>query len=309
MDIIGHKDIRNRFIKRVMKNTLSHAHLIIGDDGIGKSIIAQEFATKILDVPLDKEHVDIVKFKSNKTSFGIDVVRDIITEVNKKPYEGNKKVIILYEGEKMTPQAQNAILKTIEEPPKGVFIIILAQNGEFILDTIKSRCQIHKLSPLNKEEMLRIINDKYNINDIETISTLIAFSEGIPGRVEKFLKDEGFNTVRSIVIKLLSEINSREPSLALKYADKFIEINIKEDEILSTIISFIRDIILYKEIEKKSSLINGDKFEDIKNISNSISYKKLKGIINTVDKARINLNSNINSWIIFNTMLINILEE
>lgn len=309
MDIIGHEDIRNRFIKRVMKNTLSHAHLIIGEDGIGKSLIAQEFATKVLDVPLDKEHVDIVKFRSNKTSFGVDVVRDIIAEVNKKPYEGSKKVIILYEGEKMTPQAQNAILKTIEEPPKGVFIIILSQNGEFILDTMKSRCQIHKLSPLNKEEMLKFINAKYNINDTELVSTLIAFSEGVPGRVEKFLKDEDFNTVRNIIIELLNQINSREPSLTLKYADKFIDINIKEDEILSTIITFIRDIIVYKEIKRRSSLINGDKFEDIKNISNSISYKKLKGIINTVDKARINLNSNTNSWIVFNTMLINILEE
>ena len=80
----------------------------------------------ILEKEQDKDYVDIVNYKPKKASFGVDEVRDVIDEVNKKPYEGNKKVVIIHEGSKLTVQAQNALLKTIEDPPEGVFIIILS---------------------------------------------------------------------------------------------------------------------------------------------------------------------------------------
>lgn len=309
MNIIGHEEIRQRFERGVNKNALSHAHLIVGEDGIGKSLVAEEFAARVLGVPSGKEHIDIIKYKSEKASFGVDAVRDIITESNSKPYESDKKVIIIYQGEKLTVQAQNALLKTIEEPPKGVFIIILTESSEFILDTIKSRCQIHKLSPLKREEMISFIKRDYSELDESIINTLIAFSEGIPGRVNKFLNDESFNKIRKLVIELLQEINTHNSSLTLKYADEFAAMKGKENEILSTIVTFVRDIMIYKEMRNHLSIINGDKIDDIKAIANIISYKKLKGIINMVDKARRNLKSNTNPWITFNTMLINILEE
>lgn len=309
MNIIGHEEVRRRFNNGITKNALSHAHLIVGEDGIGKSFVAEEFAHKLIGVKDVKTHVDIIKYKSEKASFGVEAVRDIITESNKKPYEGDKKVIIIYQGEKLTIQAQNALLKTIEEPPSGVFIILLTESSELILDTIKSRCQIHKLSPLNKEEMINFINSNYSDIDKNLINTLISFSEGIPGRVEKFLNDEEFNKIREKVIELLGEINTRNSSITIKYADEFFSMKGKENEILTIILTFIRDIMIYKEIKNTLSIINGDKLEDIEKISNGISYKKLKGIVNIVDEARKNIKSNTNSWITFNTMLINILEE
>lgn len=309
MNIIGHDDIRQRFYRSIKNNVLSHAHLIIGENGIGKSIIAEEFAAMLVGIDSIRDHVDIIKYKSDKASIGVDIVRDIIIEASKKPYETDKKVIIIYQGEKLTAQAQNALLKTIEEPHKGVFIIILSESSEFILDTIKSRCQIHKLSPLNKEEIIKIINRDYSQVNLEMINTLVAFSEGIPGRISKFLEDESFNNIRNLVLQLLKEISTRKASITIKYADEFSSIKGKENEILSIIVTFIRDIMIYKEIKNNLSIINGDKINDIEEIANSISYKKLKGIISVVDEARINLKSNTNLWITFNTMLINMLEE
>jgi len=158
MKFIGHNKIRESFDKLIEKCALSHAHLIIGEDGIGKSKIAQIFALSILGKSQEREYADIVNYRVNEKSIGIDEVRGIIQEIYKKPFEGDKKVIIIHKGNKLTIQAQNALLKTIEEPPKGVYIIILCESGDLILDTIKSRCQIHKLSPLNIEDMREYIN-------------------------------------------------------------------------------------------------------------------------------------------------------
>ncbi len=309
MKIIGHKEIINSFKNALKNNSVSHAYLIIGEDGIGKSLVAKEFAMNILGVEKDKDYIDIIEYRTDKESFGIDYVRKIIDEANKKPYEFNKKVIIVYSGEKLTIQAQNAFLKTIEEPPKGVFIIITSSSSEGILDTIKSRCQVYKLWPLNKEEMFEFLKSYYKDISEGKINSLLSFSEGIPGRIEKLLKDESFNAIRQIIIDLLKEISTNSSELILKYSDIFSKFRGKEDEILSILTTFIRDIIIYKEISNNTLILNSDKIKDIEEIASIISYKRLEKIMRIIDKTRISLKSNINLWGAFSAMLINILEE
>ena len=205
-NFIGYSDLINNFKDRCLKNTLSHAHLIAGEDGIGKSKLANILAKLILNGDLEREYVDIINYKSSKASFGVDEVRDIIEEVSKKPFEGDRKVIIIHEGNKLTIQAQNALLKTIEEPPIGVHIIILCESLELILDTIKSRCEIYKLTPLTKNELYEYIKIKgfdYNESDIRSA---IAFSEGIPGRIDRYFNDENLRELRNKVIELIKSL-------------------------------------------------------------------------------------------------------
>lgn len=307
--MIGHNKVRDRFSKSVSKNALSHAHLIIGEDGIGKSLLADEFAYKILGIPPQREHVDIVHYKSEKASFGVDLVRNIIAEANKKPYECDRKVIIIHNGEKLTVAAQNALLKTIEEPLTGIFIIILSSNIDSILETIRSRCQIHRLAPLSKEEINLYISKKYNGIDDELNRTLISFSEGIPGRVDKFMNDDIFKDIRNTVIDMLKDIGHGKIEVPIKYSDKFYSMKGNEEEILETITIFARDSIIFKEIESNLSIINGDKIDDIREIASNLSYNKLNRIIKVVNEARNNLKSNTNLWLTLDSMLISILEE
>lgn len=307
--MIGHNKVRDRFSKSVSKNALSHAHLIIGEDGIGKSLLADEFAYKILGIPSQREHVDIVHYKSEKDSFGVDLVRNIIAEANKKPYECDRKVIIIHNGEKLTVAAQNALLKTIEEPLTGIFIIILSSNIDSILETIRSRCQIHRLAPLSKEEINLYISKKYNGIDDELNRTLISFSEGIPGRVDKFMNDDIFKDIRNTVIEMLKDIGHGKIEVPIKYSDKFYSMKGNEEEILETITIFARDSIIFKEIENNLSIINGDKIDDIREIASNLSYNKLNRIIKVVNEARNNLKSNTNLWLTLDSMLISILEE
>ncbi|MBD7912669.1 MULTISPECIES: DNA polymerase III subunit delta' [Clostridium] len=306
-EFIGFENIINGFMKRVDNNTLSHAHLIVGPDGIGKSLIAKKFALKILGKNDDYNYVDIINYKSDKASFGVDEVRKIIEEVSKKPYEGDKKVIIVHQGNKLTVQAQNAMLKTIEEPPKGVYIVLLSESLELLLDTIKSRCQIYKLTPLDKDYMIRYIKS-IGENDEDKVLTAIAYGEGIPGRAEKILKDNELEKLRNLIIELFNEINKNNDNAVLEYETKFNKFKNEKYELLNLIASFIRDIIVYKELRDKNNIINVDKIDDVGRLSSALSYNRLNSMLRNIEKARNNFENNISYSMAISIMLIGFLE-
>lgn len=305
---IGHNLVRSWVKTAIESGSLPHAHLITGQDGIGKSYLAKEIAWQILGLPDGKNHVDIIEYKTNKKSFGVDEVRDIIEEVNKKPFEGDKKVIIIYHGEKLTIQAQNAFLKTIEEPPKGIHIIITTESTELLLDTIKSRCQIHKLLRLSNKQIKDFLRIKYPELDEETLNTAVAFSDGIPGRAEKLLKDDEFNSIRNTTLKILEDILTKREELVIQYEQELIKFKNKEEDILNSLLSFIRDIMIYKDLENSKIIINRDKFNDIRKLSSMFSYSKLYELIEIINKSREALFSNVSSAMAYDIMLLNMLE-
>ena len=306
--IIGHKNIISSINNRNLNGSFSHANLIVGNDGIGKSIIAKYLSNQIIKVRDNAESVDIVKYYPSSSSFGVDDVRNIINEVGKKPYEGDKKVLILYKCDKLTTQAQNALLKTIEEPPKGVHLILLSDSLETILDTIKSRCQIYKLTPLTKEEILIYINDNYTNLTSEDEKAALAYSAGIPGKVDRFIDDKNLKNLRDICIGLFEDILNREQGIVLKYGELLK--NSKDDkiELLNILLSYIRDIMLFKELNNSEIIVNFDKVYKIKDISRGVSYKKLNNMLEYITEARINLNSNTNYSMTISVLLMGFAE-
>lgn len=306
---IGHKNVIESFKKRADSGEISHAHIIVGEDGIGKSNLANKLARIILGKFEERDYIDIINYRCKKASFGVDDVREIVDEINKKPFEGDKKVIIIYDGNKLTVQAQNALLKTIEEPPKGVYIILLCESLELILDTIKSRCQIYKLTPLTKEDV-RLYIDRINDDSFsqEEINAAIAYSEGMPGRAEAFLRDSSLKELRNTLVDLLFLITKSNPKELLDFEAKLIVFKDKKEDILNILASFIRDIIIYKEIRDGNGIINGDKIESIKKIAMEMSYKKLNNIIDKIGEARRSLLSNSNFQLTIRVMLIGFME-
>ncbi|AEB77141.1 DNA polymerase III subunit delta' [Clostridium botulinum C/D] len=309
-NIIGHDLIKREINNSIDSRKFSHAHLIVGEDGIGKSLIAREIALKVLGKIEDRDYVDIIQWRveKNKQSIGVDNIRDIIKEVNKKPYEEDKKVIIVYEAERMTIEAQNAFLKTIEEPPAGVLIILLSSNLELMLETIKSRCQIHKLKRLDFKDMDRYIKREYpNLQDDE-VRQIIVFSDGIPGRCKIFLEDESFKEIRDTIIKILFMLQRKEKYIIKEYEKFFYKYKNNWEEILSSFTSYIRDIILYKELGSAEIIINIDYIKEIKELSNIYSLKQLNKFINIIIGIRDNLDKRVNSSLAFDVMLLNMQE-
>ncbi|KEI16431.1 DNA polymerase III subunit delta' [Clostridium haemolyticum] len=309
-NIIGHDLIKKEINNSINSGKFFHAHLIIGEDGIGKSLMAREIALKILGKVEKRDYVDIIQWRieKNKQSIGVDNIRDIIKEVNKKPYEEDKKVIIIYEAERMTTEAQNAFLKTIEEPPKGVFIILLSSNLQFMLETIKSRCQVHKLKRLNFKDMERYIKREYPNLDDNEVRQVIIFSDGIPGRCKIFLEDESFKEIRHNIIKILFMLQKKEKYIIKEYEKFFYKFKDNWDEILSSFTAYIRDIILYKELGNSEIIINIDYIKEIKELSNIYSLKQLNKLANIIIDVRDNLDKRVNSALAFDVMLLNMQE-
>lgn len=307
-NFIGYDQLIKNFKNRCSSNTLSHAHLIAGEDGIGKSILAKILSVFILNGNLDREYVDIINYKPKKASFGVDEVREVIDEVYKKPFEGDKKVIIIHDGNKLTVQAQNALLKTIEEPPSGVYIILLCESLELILDTIKSRCEIYKLTPLTREQLkLYIKNKGYDYGDLE-VNAAIAFSEGIPGRIDRYFEDEKLKELRDKIITLFYAINKNDIELVIQKEEEFISYKDNKEDVLNIISLLIRDILLHKEIDNNDILINSDKISDISEFTKEMSFKKLNGMITKVEDARKNIKSNVTWPMILRVMFMGFME-
>jgi DNA polymerase-3 subunit delta' len=310
-NIVGHENIKRQINASIKMGMFSHAHLIVGEDGLGKSLIARGIGVRLLGKDIDREFADLVEFRvaKNKQSIGIkEVTEKIIDEINKKPYEGDRKIIIIYEAHKMTIDAQNAFLKTIEEPPKGVFIILLSEKLEAILETIRSRCQIHKLQRLNSQEMQCFLNNKYPNLQLDGIKTIIAFSDGVPGRAEKFLEDENFKEIRNIVIRILRDIDDKKAIEFLKNQEFFVKYKNSWQEVLTWFLSYIRDVMVYKETGKEELIINLDKTDKIKDMASMFSFNRLNDIIEIVNETRQKLERNVNPSLTFDSMLLKFLD-
>ena len=294
-NFVGHSSLIENFKNRCSNGNLSHAQLISGEDGIGKSILAEILGKLILNGDLNREYVDIINYKPSKASFGVDDVREIIDEVNKKPFEGDKKVIIIHQGNKLTIQAQNALLKTIEEPPTEVYIIILCESLELILDTIKSRCEIYKLTPLTKDELYKYIAIKGYDYSEEEKSSAIAFSEGIPGRIDRYFSDTELQDLRDKIVDLLLQLTNNEIEAILEKEEQLVSYKQNKEEVINVLSSFIRDILVNKEVYNENLIMNRDKIKEIERLTNEMSFKKLNKMLLGLQEASKNIKNNV-SW-------------
>ena len=161
-DVVGHKDIIQYIQTAVKQDKVSHAYILNGERGSGKKLLAKLFAQTLQCENGEEEpcyechsckqavsgnHPDIIKVTHEKpNSIGVDDIRVQINEdIQVKPYNGKYKVYIVPDADMMTVQAQNALLKTIEEPPAYAVILLLTENAESLLPTICSRCVMLKL--------------------------------------------------------------------------------------------------------------------------------------------------------------------
>ena len=208
--IIGNGEIKELLTKTVQTDKVLHSYLLIGKDGIGKKQIAIQFAKMILCqneevkpcncckscAQMDsKNHPDFDIILPDGKTIKIEQIRNLQNRVAEKPIISNRKVYIIDQSNLMTKEAQNCLLKTLEEPPEYVTLILITSNEASILNTIKSRCTKLVFRQLSNEEIKGYIKsnlkiDKISSNLLELIGGSIGKAYEIQEKIELYEKIE-----------------------------------------------------------------------------------------------------------------------
>ena len=192
--IIGNETIKKVLEKSIQNQTSSHSYLFIGIQGIGKKMLAIEFAKNILCL----ENQSFIEFESNNhpdfmciepdgNRIKIEQIRLLQKKIQEKPIIANKKVYVINDAQTMTTEAQNCLLKTLEEPPQYATIILIGNQENSFLTTIKSRCMILKFQPIEDEEIKQYLQTNYGMMTI-TQNQLAMFQGSLGKAIE--LKDK-----------------------------------------------------------------------------------------------------------------------
>ena len=179
-DIIGNNNIKEELTKVVEKNLIGHSYIFQGPEGIGKILFAKAFAKEILCENKNgcdtckscimfnsNNHLDFMLLNEDEQVLKIEEIRELIKKVIEKPIISNHKVYIINAADKMTKDAQNCLLKTLEEPPEYITIILISSNENLLLTTIKSRCTKIVFNKLTNEEIKEYIEKNSNIETTE----------------------------------------------------------------------------------------------------------------------------------------------
>jgi DNA polymerase-3 subunit delta' len=216
-DIIGN-DKQKEYLNQAIENKkVLHSYLFVGATGIGKKIIAKEFARKILcfENGLDtcnckscicfngNSHPDFSILNEQDDTIKVDEIRELIKKVYEKPIISNKKVYIINEADKMTQEAQNSLLKTLEEPPEFTTILLITSNENAILNTIKSRSLKVVFDNLNDDVLKEYLEVKLGFNNISD-NMLKAFAGSIGTASKLYQNIELYTKIEQFVNKISS---------------------------------------------------------------------------------------------------------
>lgn len=321
-DIIGHEKIILNLQNAIKNNHIAHNYLFNGAKSIGKETIAKIFAKTLLCKEKGIEPCNIcsscIQFeKGNHPDFKIVIAEDktfkkgqviqIQQDIRIRPFEGNRKVYILKDVEKMNREAQNTFLKTLEEPPEYAVIIMTTTNVYNLLPTVISRSQVLKFLNVEAIKIETALINKFKILEDEA-QFLSLYANGIVGRAIKLSKDEGFKDLRERTIEAIdSTINGDK--IKVFSTSEFFEKN-KDDieEILDMILLWFRDVMIYKETNNEQYLVNKDKVYTIINHSKSLKTDKISDIIETIVKTKDEINSSVNFLLAIEMMLLKIQE-
>ena len=323
--IIGHENIIGQLNMAVTMDKVNHAYIFNGADGSGKNMLAKAFAEALLCEKQQEKgcgecrfckqtasgnNPDLKYIRHEKPStIGIDDVREqLIEDIQIKPYNGLRKVYIIDEAEKLSVQAQNAMLKTIEEPPEYSVIIFLTNNVDVFLSTITSRCITFNLKPLRESTIMEYLIKEYKIPDYEA-KVCAAFSQGYLGRAAKLIAFEDFNVIKEDALRFVRNVHTYEVYDLIDEIKKITEYKININDFIDIIQMWYRDVLLFKVTKDPNNLIFRDEINFIRKSASQSSYEGIETILNSCEIAKARVKANVNFDLAMELMLLNIKEN
>lgn len=323
-DVIGHEDIIKHFKSAIELNKVSHAYILNGDAHSGKKLLASAFAKTLQCEKHGEEpclvcqscsqaesgnHPDIKWVTHQKSTIGVE---DIRTQLNEdiiiKPYSSDYKVYIIDKADKMTVQAQNALLKTIEEPPHYVVIILLTVNADSLLQTILSRCIRLNIKPVASNRIKAYLMNEKHIPE-QKAEFAVACSLGNVGKALNMASSDEINDIKDDCVELLKSICDMKVSELVDTIKNLTRYKLEIYDYLDFMVMWYRDVLLYKATQDVNQLLFRDEYSTINKIAENSSYEGVEIILQELEKAKVRLRANVNFDLTMELLLLTIKEN
>lgn len=332
-DVFGNQKAKNAIGKSIIDNSLSHAYIIEGPHGSGKTMLAHRIAAaltcenkKSQDGPLpcmrcdsckkilsnNSPDVYILERENGKATIGVDLVREMRSDMFLSANESEYKVYIIEEAHLMNDAAQNALLKVLEEPPQNVITLLLCETTDNILPTVKSRAQIIRASLFDVNSMSEFLLNNNNTalsfynQSKENFLIALEASGGSIGRALELMSQKEFSDIskkRQIIDGIISAFSEKADFVSLH--NSFSPLSKKRNELideLSLLFTAIRDLILLKRSRDVSLAYYYDR-DTATDISEKLGIGKLYAISDAIFSALCDLNQNANVGLTINALL------
>lgn len=323
-DILGHENIKQHLSAAVASGKPSHAYIFTGEEGSGRKTMADSFSAALCctsdgDKPCgmcmscmqadSHNHPDIIRVTHEKSRIGVDDIRrSVIDDIVIKPFSSPFKIYIIDEAERMTEQAQNALLKTLEEPPAYAVIILITTNTGSFLQTILSRCVTLQFKPLDNKVISKYLIENEQLPDYFA-KLCAAFSGGSLGLALKFAKNSEFEQIKNEVRDIMRDIDS----LKIDSVSDIVSDLSKKKASITTYIDLMhlwfRDILMFKATQDANRLVFLDELMVIKRQASKYGFESLGRILESFCTAQDRLNANVNFDTAIELLLLNMREH
>jgi len=319
--VLGHEWAETLLKEHIARGQTRHAYLLTGPPGVGRRTLSLRFAQALncLQSPSPGEYcgdcrmcrqiermqqadLSIVQAETTGGTLKVDQVRELQHTLSLTPYEANYRVALLLRFEEAHPSAQNALLKTLEEPADRVILLLTADSAENLLPTIVSRCEVLRLRPLSIEKLAEALRDRWQM-PVQEASMLAHLSGGRTGKA-LFLRDqpdalEAYRERAEDLLRLL-ESSRRERFV---YAESFRKKEREEiREIYQVWLSFWRDVLLVAS-GAEAPLINLEKEEAIRFVAGTVGARAAHTCTANMEQGLSRLDQNLNRQFLTEVLL------
>lgn len=319
-EIVGHEEIKTHLLEAIRKRNPFHAYIFDGDIGVGKETMAKTFAAGLQcqdsqghDKPC-KECIscrqveslnapDVIWVTHAKANYGIDEIREqVIGTMDIRPYSSPYKIYIIPEAERMNEETQNALLKTIEEPPDYGVVILLTSNISELLPTIQSRCLIMEFHPLSSGIVEEFLRTQCQVPDYIAKESA-AFAQGNIGKAIRYADaSDEFVKRKTKIIELLKYVERIDVS---DMVDAIDNLGAKREELrdyIDLMMLWYRDVLIFKATKNINQLIFQNESQAIAAEAGRRSYEKIEEIIQAFDRAKVRIKANVDTDITMELM-------
>lgn len=323
--IVGHEDIIRHFKSSIEMDKVSHAYIIKGEPDSGKKLLAGVFAKTLqcekgMPDPCNEcqscrqaesgNHPDIITVTHEKPGvIAVDEIREqVLDTICIKPYKSKYKIYIIPDAQLMNVQAQNALLKTIEEPPEYGILLLLTSNTDKILPTVLSRCMVLNTKPIRERDMLEYLVKEMGLSE-ERAYFCLDFAQGNLGKAIKLAaNDEYVQVIDSVVsvLKKIQELDVEDLTAAVSDIERF---RLSIDDYMDLMMMWYRDVLMLKVTGNIDKLLFKGEYSSLKKQAGMLSYQGIEDKIDAIARAKKRIDVNANFDVTMELLLLTLKEN